>query len=72
MGVVVAVSAISVTVGAQQVGGETLDVRIVARKVASARVEFALQQREVGGGWGSGCCRGSGSFRRRSRSDGGW
>lgn len=47
-----AVSAISVTVGAQQVGGETLDVRIVARKVASARVEFALQQREVGGGWG--------------------
>ena len=41
------------------VGGATVDtagtdaqVRIVARRVASGRVEFALQQRAPGGGWG--------------------
>ncbi|MCY3952565.1 MAG: hypothetical protein OXG69_08465 [bacterium] len=53
MAVVLAVGAVPAAAGAQDVAErETVEVRIVARRVADGRVEFGLQQMEAGGGWG--------------------
>ena len=49
---VVAVSPVGV-VGQEIADADALEVRIVARRVASERVEFALQQREPDADWGS-------------------
>ena len=49
---VVAVSPVGV-VGQEIADADALEVRIVARRVASERVEFALQQREADADWGS-------------------
>ena len=76
--VVVAALVVGATPGG--VGGQDRDdnageveVRIVARRVAGERVEFALQQQAsltvVGG---SACCRGSGSSRWGPGWDAGW
>ena len=48
---VIAVSPVGV-VGQEGSDADALEVRIVARRVASERVEFALQQREADGVWG--------------------
>ena len=54
MAIVVAVVAgLAPTVsGHEGGGGDSVEVRIVARHVAGARVEFGLQQLEAGSGWG--------------------
>jgi len=53
MAVVLAVGAVPAAAGAQDVAErETVEVRIVARRVADGRVEFGLQQVETGRGWG--------------------
>ena len=49
---VVAVSPVGAA-GQEDSAAEGLEVRIVARRAASERVEFALQQRESDGAWGA-------------------
>ena len=49
---VVAVSPVG-AVGQEIADADALEVRIVARRVVSERVEFALQQREADADWGS-------------------
>ena len=50
---VVATVVVASPVGAQLGSSETLDVRIVARKIANGKVEFGLQQRQSDDSWGA-------------------